>query len=111
MGVNRIGKVDWSAATDDFQICVAAVQGNIERVVEFMPRVARADVIEKSDFHEWPVFDGVREEESVREKFQKIYDEPIIVAIPQWRFEKLLPKPFAAKEAVTPRSASRMLGD
>ena len=73
-----IAKIDWSAATDDFQICVAAVQGNIERVVELMPRVARADVIEKSDFREWPVFDGVREEESVREKFQEIYDEPII---------------------------------
>ena len=73
-----IAKVDWSAATDDFQICVAAVQGNIERVVELMPRVARADVIKKSDFREWPVFDGVREEESVREKFQEIYDEPII---------------------------------
>ena len=50
-----IAKVDWSAATDDFQICVAAVQGNIERVVELMPR---ADVIEKSDFHEWPVLMG-----------------------------------------------------
>ena len=35
-------------------------------------------MIKKSDFREWPVFDGVREEESVREKFQEIYDEPII---------------------------------
>ncbi len=73
-----IEEVDWSAATDDFQICVAAVRGNIERVLELMPRVAQADSVKKSDFREWPVFDWVREEETVREKFQEIYGEPII---------------------------------
>ena len=73
-----IADVDWSAATDDFQICVASVQGDIERVVELMPRVAQGELIKKSDFREWPVFEWVREEKSVREKFEEIYGEPII---------------------------------
>ena len=70
--------VDWSATTDDFQICVAAVHGNIERVVELMPKVAQGDLVKKSHFREWPVFDWAREDEAVREKFQEIYGEPII---------------------------------
>ena len=70
--------VDWSAAREDFQICVAAVKGDIERVVELMPKVAQGDLLKKSDFREWPVFDWAREEETVREKFQEIYGEPII---------------------------------
>lgn len=73
-----IQQVDWSAARDDFQICVAALQGNVERVVELMPRVAQARLVRKPDFREWPVFDWVREEKLVREKFQELYGEPII---------------------------------
>ncbi len=70
--------VDWSATTDEFQICVAAVQENIERFVDLMPRVAQGGSLKKSDFREWPVFDWVRGEQSVREKFQEIYGEPIL---------------------------------
>ena len=73
-----IQQVDWSAARDDFRICVAALQGEFERFVELMPRVAQADLVRRTDFREWPVFDWVREEKSVREKFQELYDEPII---------------------------------
>ena len=56
----------------------AAIQGNIDRVVELMPRVGQGDLLTKSDFREWPVFDWVREEGEVREKYQEIYGEPII---------------------------------
>ena len=78
MAQKVISGVDWSATTDEFQICVAAVRGNVERVVELMPKVARGDLIKKSQFREWPVFDWVREEERVRGKFLEIYNEPII---------------------------------
>ena len=73
-----ITEVDWSAATDDFQICVAAIQGNIERVVELMPKVAQTELFKKSYFRDWPVFDWAREQETVRAKFHEIYGEPII---------------------------------
>ena len=73
-----ISEVDWSATTDDFQICIAAIREDLHRVVELMPKVVRANLIRKSDFREWPVFDWIREERSVREKFEEIYGEPII---------------------------------
>ena len=73
-----IAEVDWSASTDDFQICVAAIQGNIERVVELMPKVAQTELFKKSYFRDWPVFDWAREQETVRAKFHGIYGEPII---------------------------------
>ena len=75
-----IAEVDWSAATDDFQICIAAIEQDIERFVELMTRVSQAKLLRKSDFREWPVFDRVREEQSVREKFEEIYGESIIDA-------------------------------
>jgi len=75
-----VAGVDWSAATDDFQICIAALEENSERFVELMARVSQGNLLEKSDFREWPVFDWVREEQSVREKFEKIYGESIIDA-------------------------------
>ena len=75
-----IAGVDWSAATDDFQICIAAIEQNVEGVVELMARVSQGNLLKKSDFREWPVFDWVREEQSVREKFEEIYGESIIDA-------------------------------
>ena len=78
MAQQVITRLDWSASTDDFQICVAAVQGNINRVLELMPKVAHGDLISKSQFREWPVFDWARDEEAVREKFQEVYGEPVI---------------------------------
>ena len=78
MAQEVITGVDWSATRDEFQICVAAIQGDIERVVELMPKVVQGDLITKTAYREWPVFDWAREEETVREKFQEIYDEPII---------------------------------
>ena len=79
--------VDWSAATDDFQICVAAIKEDVDRVVELMPRVTQGDLIKKSDFREWPVFDWVREEKSVQDKFQEIFGEPIIDPIDEEKTE------------------------
>ena len=73
-----ISGVDWSATTDDFQICIAAIREDIHDVVELMPKVVRAKLIGKSDFREWPVFDWIREDKSVREKFEEIYGEPLI---------------------------------
>ena len=94
--------LDWSATRDDFQICVAAVQGNIERVVELMPKVAQGDLLKKSDFREWPVFDWAREEETVREKFQEIYGEPIIDPTDEEKSDHQESTSPAREEAGTP---------
>lgn len=71
--------LDWSASREDFQICVAAIKGDIDEVVRLMPKVHQGELINKSAFREWPVFDWAREERAVREKFQEVYGEPIIV--------------------------------
>ncbi len=73
-----ISGVDWSATTDDFQICIAAIREEVERVVELLPKVAREEMIELSQFREWPVFDWIREEAAVRAKFEEVYGEPMI---------------------------------
>ena len=79
MAYQVITGLDWSASREDFQICVAAIMGDIHRVVELMPNVHQGGWINKSQFREWPVFDWAREEVKVREKFQEVYGEPIIV--------------------------------
>ncbi|MXY51052.1 MAG: hypothetical protein F4Y86_00770 [Gammaproteobacteria bacterium] len=72
-----ISEVDWSAATDDFQICIAAIRDDVERVVELIPKVAREELVDKADFREWPVFDWVRDDRLVRERFESVFGEPI----------------------------------
>ena len=72
--------VDWSATTDDFQICIAAIREDIDRVVELMPRVNRQGSIGMSQFREWPVFDWIRDEMVVRQKFEEVFGEPINAA-------------------------------
>lgn len=67
--------VDWSAASDDFKICVAAVRGDAEQVASMIPQVARSGSVEKADFRDWPVFDWVREDENVQESFFVAFGE------------------------------------
>lgn len=69
--------MDWSASSDDFQICVAALKEDINQVVNLIPRVAKSGSVEMEAFREWPVFDWVRDNDLVAEKFLEVFGEPL----------------------------------
>ena len=71
--------VDWSASSDNYKICVAALKSNLKEVCRLMPLVEAAGSVTKSDIREWPVFDFVRDKPEVIQKFEEVYKEPMVV--------------------------------
>jgi hypothetical protein len=72
---------DWSAATDSFTLCVAAVRDDVKTVVRLMKSVVIAGHMEPSDFQDWAVFQSVRSEPEFIETFEREFGEKIIADI------------------------------
>lgn len=68
---------DWSACKDQFQVCVASVSGDIERVLILMGKLGRTE--EPDNYRNWPVFQLTRDDPRFVEKFESIYGEPLLV--------------------------------
>lgn len=68
---------DWSSASDQFKISIAAIHDDVEAVVSMMPRVKEDDEVGKDGFRIWPVFDGVRSLPAFKAAFQETFGEPI----------------------------------
>lgn len=73
---------DWTATSDDYKICVAALRDDVEEFVRLMECVKQAGTVKMADFREWPVFDWVRKEEAVQAEFLRLYGEPLLKAPP-----------------------------
>jgi hypothetical protein len=68
---------DWTATKDEFQICIAALRGDVESVIRLMPIVARGDVITANAFRDWPVLDWIRDDPKIQATFKAVYGEPL----------------------------------
>ena len=76
-----IDGVDWSASSENFQICVAAIRGNVQDVVSKMELVIKSELLTISDFLEWPVFDDIRESEPFKLEFARLFNRPMISVV------------------------------
>jgi hypothetical protein len=72
-----ISSIDWSASGDNFQICIASLHGDIDKIVALMPGLAASEAIKARSFREWRVFDWVRDDPRVTETFARVYGEPM----------------------------------
>lgn len=71
-----LNSVDWSASTEDFHICVAALNGDFEKLLKFMDDNKLSNKVKKDNFRQWPVFNWVNEDQRFQEKYLEIYGEP-----------------------------------
>jgi hypothetical protein len=69
---------DFSAATDRFRICVAAVRDDVTTVLKLMKPVVAAGLLRVSDFQEWPVFETVRVTPAFIDAFEREFGERIV---------------------------------
>jgi hypothetical protein len=69
-------KEDWSACSDAFRCCVAAVKGDLEAVVQHMEAINQSNAIRSIDYQEWPVFYHVRESKTFIDCYESIFGEP-----------------------------------
>jgi hypothetical protein len=77
-----ISSMDWTASDDNFQICIASLEGDVEKVVSLMPGLAArkgpdARGINANSFRAWPIFDWVRDDPKINETFERVYGEPM----------------------------------
>jgi hypothetical protein len=72
-----IESVDWSAAADPYRISIAALEEDVDRVIELMPRVSESSMVGKAGLREWAVFDWVRTDVRFVEKFRDIFGEDL----------------------------------
>ena len=79
---------DWSASNDTFAVSVAAVSGNIDRVVQLMKKIGNhaseyGGTIEchpnAEDYRTWPVFKDLCTNENFVTAFETIFNQPLIL--------------------------------
>jgi hypothetical protein len=71
-----LDREDWSASGEEFQLCVAAVKGEIDRVVELMKRMGASGSITREDYRNWPVFRGIRTNPKFGATFEAVFGVP-----------------------------------
>jgi len=64
---------DWTARSDYFNICVAAVKRDLDTVLDFMLRLQNNPDWKIENFQEWPVFNKIRDEERFKKQFLEVY--------------------------------------
>lgn len=65
-----LDKVDWSATSDNFKICVAALRKSGDEVARLLPMIKAAGSIAPQSFREWPAFDFIKKDKTFIEAFE-----------------------------------------
>jgi hypothetical protein len=69
---------DWSASTDTFVICVAAVRDDTQTVINLMKAVVDAGHLTVANFREWPVFENIRSDSHFVETFEREFGQRMV---------------------------------
>ncbi len=72
-------KEDWTAASDKFRVCVAAVKDDVDQVISLIETVYRSGEINAQEFREWPVFVSLKDKAEFVSKFEAVFGEPYFV--------------------------------
>jgi hypothetical protein len=67
---------DWSAVSNEFLICVAAIKDEVKEVCSLI----RSGSASKDKLRNWPVFQALRSNEEFAATFESHFREPLFVA-------------------------------
>jgi len=73
-----LDKEDWSATSYSFQLCAAAVQGDVDAVVQYMRKIGASGEIDAEGYRIWPVFRSIKSDERFISAFEAIFAVPFI---------------------------------
>ena len=76
--IKLVENEDWSAAGDEYRLCVAAVREDLNEVSRLMKLVGANGKINIENYRTWPVFRGLRTEKVIAETFFQIFNKPLI---------------------------------
>lgn len=80
-GMKVLDDVDWTATSDDFRICVAALRKDYTEIRQILPIIKASDKLKVDELREWPVFDFVKKEEEFLSIFEEVYGEKFVVEV------------------------------
>ena len=75
-GLKILDAEDWSAANDEFHVCVAALRRDTPRVISLMKTLGTSRP-GKGGYRDWPVFKELREMKEFQEAFLEVFGEPL----------------------------------
>lgn len=75
-GLKLLNAEDWSAASDEFQVCVAALRLDIRQTIGRMKALGRNAGPKKAGYREWPVFKELRKSTEFQLAFEEVFGEP-----------------------------------
>lgn len=84
--IEILAKEDWSAATLDFSVCIAAIKREHDQVIDNMQKVVDMEYMDATSFRGWPVFNEIRSDSRFSEKFEQIFGEPLLIDVEESNF-------------------------
>ncbi|MBS0251227.1 MAG: hypothetical protein JSR78_09195 [Proteobacteria bacterium] len=76
--VKILNSEDWSAASVEFEICIAAVKADVDAVIKLMDNPGNQ--MSAETYRTWPVFRQIWTNDRFRAKFEELYGEPLFKA-------------------------------
>jgi hypothetical protein len=73
-----LDKEDWSACSNEFKVCVAAVKQDVQTVARLMKEIGLGGPPDKESYRMWPVFRGIRTNEQFMMAFEQVFEESVI---------------------------------
>jgi hypothetical protein len=64
---------DWTATSVDFHVCIAAVKGEVDKVVQLMHKIGKSKDVGEAAYREWPAFFHVRTDPKFIAAYEEIF--------------------------------------
>jgi hypothetical protein len=76
-GQRVLAAEDWSAANDEFQVCIAALRQDFPAAILHMKVLGPQAGPKKEGYRDWPVFKEIRKTVEFQTAFMEIFGEPL----------------------------------
>ena len=71
--VKILASVDWSASSDDFNLCRHAILSDVDEVVTLMGKIGNNSSVGQKEYQSWPVFFHVRDDDRFKQTFLDVF--------------------------------------
>jgi hypothetical protein len=75
-GLKILEAEDWSAASNEFQVCVAALRQDHSTAIRYMRTIGTEGPPNKDGYRDWPVFRELRKTKEFQTAFSEVFGEP-----------------------------------
>ena len=71
-----INQSDWSACSDDFQLCVAVLKDDYVEAAKTMEKIGKSNALPEHSYEDWPIFREFRDQDIFIDTFSHIFGHP-----------------------------------